>query len=120
MYPATRDISLGYVTIPLHPILLRNEPAVITAENRNTIKQTPESVTASVLAWGPSIVFVRNELVTYDLCRKAVEGHSGAICSIKPHLLTPDQYYDICLLAMQKNGRNLQYQATPAYPRSVL
>ena len=109
MYPAKHDISLGYVTISLHPILLRNEPAVITAENRHSIAQTPESVTASVLAWGPSIAFVHNNLVTYDLCRKAVEGHSSAICSIKPHLLPPDQYYDICLLAMQKNGRNLQY-----------
>jgi hypothetical protein len=112
MQPTTQDISLGYVTIPLHPLhpLLQDKKrTVITAENWRTVTLTPDLVEQSVLAWGPSILFVRDEFITYNLCRKAIESHVGAIYSIKRHLLSPEQYYDLCMMAVQKNGTYLHH-----------
>lgn len=98
-------------TIPLnscHPLFRQCGDFIITEQNRKIFIQTPESVLKSVTEWGPSIVFVKDELITYDLCKIAIKNHDGAICSIKPYLLTKKQYYKLCLLAVSENGWNLK------------
>lgn len=106
---AKSEYRPGYTTIPLHPIMEHILPPSITNENRHTYVQTPESVLASVESWGPSIAYVRDEFITYELCEAAIECHDGSICSIKPHLLTEREYYDLCMLSASKNGWNLRY-----------
>jgi hypothetical protein len=99
----------GSCTISLHPFLRRGRTNLITEENRKTFIQTPESVLESVQEWGPSIGYVHDELITYELCKKAIENHSGAICSIKPNLLTQEEYYKLCLQSVSENGWNTKY-----------
>lgn len=77
-------------------------------ENKDTFVQNPESCMQSVQFWGPSIRYVRDEFITYELCRAAVEDHDGAICSIKPELLTEEEYYELCWIALSENGFNLR------------
>jgi hypothetical protein len=93
----------GYSTIPLHPFLMRDK-VIITEENYKTFEQTPESVIKSVEDWGPSIYYVRDEFITYDLCERAIKNHNWAIGSIKPHLLTEEEYYKLCLQSVTENG----------------
>ena len=104
---------IGRVTIPLAPqmnkIFKNCFDNVITAENRDTFEQTEESVLASVSEWGPSISYVRDEFIDYNLCSIAISNHDGAICGIKPHLLKPDEYYDLCLESVSENGWNMKY-----------
>lgn len=99
----------GTKTIPLHPLLAQGKDHLITAENRRTFEQTPESVLRSVEEWGPSIGHVKDEFITYELCKKAVENNSGSIISIEPRLLSKEQYYDLCLLAVKDNASFLRY-----------
>jgi hypothetical protein len=102
----------GYATIPLHPchpLFRERGDVIITEQNRKTFIQTPESVLVSVTEWGPSICFVKEELLTYELCKVAIENNDGAICSIKPHLFTKEEYYNLCLLAVKENGWNLKF-----------
>jgi hypothetical protein len=97
----------GYKTIPLHPLhplFRRHGEEILTAENRKSFVQTAESVLRSVELWGPSIGYVRSKFITYDLCKIAIENHGGSICSIEPHLLTPDEYYALCILSVTKGG----------------
>jgi hypothetical protein len=96
-------------TIPLHSCLRRGKPHLITEENYKTFIQTPESVLESVEEWGPSIAYVKDELINYELCKKAVENHSGAICSINPTLLSQEEYYNLCLQSVTKNGFNTKF-----------
>jgi len=96
-------------TIPLHSCLRRRKTHLITEENYKTFIQTPESVLESVEEWGPSIAYVKDELITYELCTKAIENHSGAICSIKPTLLSQEEYYNLCLQSVTKNGFNTKF-----------
>jgi hypothetical protein len=96
-------------TIPLHPYLRCGKKHLITEENVDTIEQTKESAWLTVEDWGPSIVYVKDEFITYELCKRAIERHSGAICSIKPHLLTEDEYYKLCLQSVTENGWNTKY-----------
>ena len=103
------NVTYGHSTIPLHPCLARRYDTLITEENRDTFEQTPESVLASVTNWGPSIGYVRDEFITYELCSKAIECCESAICSIKPSLLSKDEYYNLCLQSVSKNGWNMQY-----------
>jgi hypothetical protein len=98
----------GYITIPLHPFLIEDKQ-IITHDNRKTFIQTVETVTNSVKEWGPSIGYVYDEFINYDLCLKAIENHSGAICSIKPHLLIKEEYYNLCLMSVKKLGYNMKY-----------
>jgi hypothetical protein len=102
------SIDSSYITIPLHPFLLQQRQ-VITKENYKTFKQTEESVKISVEEWGPSICYIRDEFINYALCEKAVKNHDGAISSIRPHLLTPDEYYKLCLISVTENGWNMKY-----------
>lgn len=97
-----------YSTIPLHPFL-RRDREIITEENYKTFIQTPESVQYSVEEWGPSIIYVQDQYITYDLCKKAIKNHDGAISSIKKHLLTKEQYYKLCLMSVSENGWNTKY-----------
>ncbi len=100
----------GYKTIrlhPLHPLFKQHGKEILTNENRDTFDQTEESVQRSVELWGPSIGYVRSEFITYDLCKSAIESVDESICSIKPHLLTEEEYYALCLLSITKNGRNI-------------
>ena len=104
---------IGYYTIPLNPhmkTIFKNQfDNVITAENRDTYEQTEERVLASVSEWGPSISYVHNEFIDYNLCSIAISNNSSAICGIKPQLLKPDEYYDLCLQSVTKNGWNMRY-----------
>lgn len=97
-------VTYGRSTIPLHPILARKCRLLITEENRDTFEQTPESVKESVTNWGPSIGYVRDEFITYDLCKIAISNTEHSICSIKPHLLKAKEYYNLCLAAAEENG----------------
>jgi hypothetical protein len=99
----------GYSTIPLHPFLRCGKDNLITKENKDTIEQTAEKALLTVEDWGPSIAYVKDEFITYDLCKKAIENHDGAICSIKPHLLTKEEYYNLCLQSVTENGWNMKY-----------
>ena len=99
--------SYGYSTIPLHPCL-RRDREIITEENYKTFIQTPESVKYSVEEWGPSIMYVHDQFITYPLCEKAVKNHNGAISSIKPRLLTEEEYYNLCLMSVTENGWNMK------------
>jgi hypothetical protein len=82
---------------------------LITEENKDTIEQTAENVELTVEHWGPSIAYVRDEFITYELCKRAVENHDGAISSIKRHLLTEEEYYELCIISLTENGWNLKY-----------
>ncbi len=104
-----RPYKPGYSTLPLHPIMEHMLPPSITERNRHMYMQTPDTVLASVESWGPSIAYVRDEFITYDLCEAAIKCHSGSICSIKPHLLTEPEYYDLCMLSVADNGWNLKF-----------
>ena len=99
----------GYSTIPLHPFLRRGKANLITEENKDTIEQTPEKALLTVEDWGPSIAYVKDEFITYELCKTAIQNHDGAICSIKPHLLTKAEYYNLCLQSVTENGWNMKY-----------
>ena len=99
----------GCLAIPLHSILARREPVLISKENVDTLVQTPEICRKTVQAWAPSIVYVRDEFITYELCQLAMDTHDSAICGIKPHLLTPEQYYKLSLQSVSKNGWNLKF-----------
>jgi hypothetical protein len=110
--PVNMNVTYGKSTIPLHPILARQYDILITEENRYTFEQTPASVEASVINWGPSIGYVRDEFITYELCVKAIENCRASICSIKPHLLSKPEYYNLCLQSVKENGWNAQYIPT--------
>jgi hypothetical protein len=103
------NVTYGRSTIPLHPCLARHYDVLITEENRDTFLQTPESVLESVTNWGPSIGYVNDEFITYELCAKAIENCESAICSIKPNLLSKQEYYHLCLQSVSENGWNMQY-----------
>jgi hypothetical protein len=100
----------GYKTIPLHPLhplFIEHGEKIITNENRRTFVQTSESVLQSVSLWGPSIGYVRNELITYDLCKLAIESHKNSICSIKPETLSIEEYSALCNQSIKADGGNL-------------
>lgn len=99
--------SYGHYTIPLHPFLLRGRE-IITENNYKTFIQTPSSVKYSVEEWGPSICYVHPQYITYELCEKAVQNHDGAISSIKPSLLTEEEYYKLCMISVTENGWNMK------------
>ena len=103
------NITYGGSTIPLHPCLAQQYDTLITEENKDTFEQTPESVLESVMNWGPSIGYVNDEFITFELCSKAIENHDGAICSIKPNLLSKEDYYKLCLQSVTENGWNMKY-----------
>lgn len=104
---SVEDSDYVFSTIPLHPYLI-GDREIITRENHKTFIQTLESVNNSVQEWGPSIYYVHDEFIGYDLCVKAIENHNGAICSIKRHLLKEEEYYNLCLLSVSKNGWNMK------------
>ena len=85
----------GPTPISLHPFLRNNKPNLITEENYKKVKQTLERAHKSVEEWGPSIFYVNDEFITYDLCKKAIDKHDDSICSIKPHLGTEEEYYKL-------------------------
>jgi hypothetical protein len=101
-------VTYGRSTISLHPILARHHSLLITEKNRDTFEQTPESVEESVTNWGPSIGYVKDELITYELCKIAICNNEYSICSIKPHLLKAEEYYILCLAAAEENGWTMQ------------
>ena len=110
--PYKTDKGFGYHSIRMHPIMrsiLKCEDTAITHENKDTFIQTRESVEAAVDAWGPSISYVKEEIITYELCRKAIENNSESICGVKPHLLTEAEYYELCKQVVSDNGCNLKY-----------
>lgn len=105
----TTNVTYGRSTIPLHPCLAQHYETLITEENKDTFIQTPESVLASVTNWGPSIGYVNDEFITYELCSKAIECCESAICSINPNLLSKQEYYKLCLQSVSENGWNMKY-----------
>jgi hypothetical protein len=81
----------------------------INDENEDTFVQTQRTVAESVENWPPSIRFVRDEFITYELCEKAVQQDGCAIFCIKRNLVTEEQYYTLCLDAVRENGWCLNY-----------
>jgi hypothetical protein len=73
-------------------------------ENQHTYIQTPESCRHSVKMWGASIAYVRDEFITFDLCKRAVKKDGYAIRCINRTLLTPEEYYQLALIAVKQNG----------------
>ncbi len=82
---------------------------VLDNENVDTFVQTLESVTRSVKEWGSSISLVHDEFITFDLCKLAIYQDASALCGIKPHLVTKDQYYELCLESVLQSGWNIKY-----------
>jgi hypothetical protein len=99
----------GPCTIPGHPLMYSYTRNIITEENKDTIEQTPEICEATVEDWGPSITYVRDEFITHDLCKKAIYGHGSAISCIKRELLTPEEYYSLCMQSVTENGFNMKF-----------
>jgi hypothetical protein len=88
---------------------ISSQDILITEANKDTFKQTPESCELSVRRWGPSIMYVKDEFVTYDLCKKAIKQTDHSIECIKRELLTPEEYYKLCILSVKKNGFDMKY-----------
>jgi hypothetical protein len=82
---------------------------IINDLNVVTFVQTLESVTRSVIEWGTSIAHVRDEFITFELCKLAIEESHAALCGIKPHLLTKEQYYELCLESVTQYGWNIKH-----------
>jgi hypothetical protein len=100
--------SRYYKLHPLHPLFKQRGESIITEENNNTFIQTEESVLESVQLWGPSIMYVADLFITYELYNKALENNCWTIGLIKTHLLTKEEYYQLCLQAVKKNGYTLK------------
>jgi hypothetical protein len=100
------EIPMAPASIPLHPALKRLRPpnSILDAENVSNFRQTPRTVKQSVIMWGPSLEFVRPEFITYDLCKRAIESHDGAIAYVPRNLLTAEEYHALCVLAVSLNG----------------
>jgi hypothetical protein len=102
----------GYSTVslhPCHPIFHEKKDVIITKQNKETFNQTYESILESIKCWGPSIGYVRDEFINYELCKIAIDSCDSSICSIKPHLLTKDEYYKLCLQSVIECGFNIKY-----------
>jgi len=82
---------------------------IINDLNVVTFVQTLESVTRSVIEWGTSIAHVRDEFITFELCKLAIEESHAALCGIKPQLLTKEQYYELCLESVTQYGWNIKH-----------
>jgi hypothetical protein len=82
---------------------------VLDSENVDTFIQTAETVAISVKEWGSSIALVRDEFITFELCKMAIYQDASALRGIKPYLLTKDQYYELCLESVFQYGGNITY-----------
>lgn len=102
-YPI-QDIPYRFRRIPLHPILACRERVLLTEENQYTFKQTAKRCRQSVEAWGPSIAYVHDEFITYELCKLAIKSTEHSIGCINPRLLKQEEYYQLCLAAAKENG----------------
>jgi hypothetical protein len=94
-------------SMPLHPFLWRGRE-FLREDNQTTFIQTTESCTQSVETWGPSISYVQDEFVTFELCKKAIKNNAYSISSINRRLLSEEDYYKLCLFAVKKNGYTLR------------
>jgi hypothetical protein len=95
---------------PLHPILRaqKSPNAMLDEDNYATFRQTPQTVKRSVMMWGPSLQYVRPELITYELCELAISHHSGAIACVPRDRFSAEEYHALCLFAVSDNGFTLQ------------
>lgn len=87
---------------PLHEFLWRGRE-FLREDNQHTYMQTPESCEQSIKVWAASIAYVRDEFITFDLCKKAVKKDGYAIRNINRNLLTPEEYYELALIAVKQN-----------------
>jgi hypothetical protein len=94
------NLKIGEETMP---------SKVINDSNVGTFVQTIESVMRSIEKWPSSIAYVRDEFITFDLCKFAIHKHHSALYGIKPHLLTKEQYYELCLESVTQYGWNITY-----------
>lgn len=102
--PATGNITRHCPNArPLHEMLWRGRE-FLREDNQNTYIQTPESCKASVKVWPPSIAYVRDEFINFNLCKKAVKKDGYAIKCINRNLLTPEEYYKLAMVAVTNNG----------------
>jgi hypothetical protein len=96
------NLKIGDISKPKFCKILNNE-------NVGTFIQTIESITRSVKEWGSSITYVHDEFITFELCKIAIYQDASALCSIKPHLLIKEQYYELCLESIVQHGWNIKY-----------
>jgi hypothetical protein len=107
------DTETGNITrhcpssTPLHPFLWRGRE-FLREDNQHTYIQTPESCEESVKVWAPSIAYVRDEFLTFNLCKKAVIKYAYTISCINRRALTPEEYYSLALIAAKENGHCLR------------
>ena len=95
-------LNIGELNKPKYRKILDNE-------NVDTFIQTLETVTRSVKEWGSSIAYVRDEFITFELCKMAIYQDASALCGINPQLLTSEQYYELCLESVVHYGWNIKY-----------
>ncbi len=81
----------------------------LTHRNKDTFEQTAENVLLSMEKWGSNIHYVRDEFITYTVCKAAIDDDNSALQYIKRELLTETEYYNICLLAVDYNGWCLRW-----------
>lgn len=86
----------------LHEFLWRGRE-FLREENQHTYIQTPESCEHSIKVWAASIAYVRDEFINFDLCKKAVKKDGYAIKFINRRLLTPEEYYELAIMAVKQN-----------------
>jgi hypothetical protein len=81
----------------------------LTHRNKDTFEQTAENVLLSMEKWGANIQYVRDEFITYEVCKAAIDDDNSALQYIKRKLLTEAEYYNLCLHAVGYNGWCMRY-----------
>ena len=94
--------------------------SVIDEENYKGFRQTPKTVKTSVRMWGPSLQYVRPDLITYKLCQQAILCHDGAIEYVPRDKFTAAEYHTLCLLAVSNNGFILKEIPKDAIDREIV
>jgi hypothetical protein len=93
---------------------------IIDEENHRGFRQTPQTVKTSVRMWGPSLQYVRPDLITYKLCKLAILSHDGAIEYVPRDKFTEEEYHTLCLLAVSDNGFTLKEIPKDAINREIV
>ena len=98
---------------------IEEDPTILTHKNYKTFPQTEENVNESIEYWGPTIEFVEDRFITYELCKRAIERHSGSLSCIKRHLLSPKEYYDLCLQTVKSNGFSMKFVPSDVHTQEL-
>jgi hypothetical protein len=99
---------------------LREVDDILSPDNCETFRQTPRTVWRSVNSWGTSLEYVRPELITYELCKCAINRDEYAIGSVPREKFTENQYHDLCMMAVSGNGFVLKEIPEPAITAEIV